>query len=108
VTISAGGPFHTGGAVGSSPGYDRSIEAEEDCTEVGFGPFVGIWLELRLDVDDEGGADRGEQTGLRTWSTLYSNEGNLETHENQGGVEVLIVFCMYSVSYSVVSRLYMV
>jgi len=49
-------------------------------------------LELGLDVDDEGGADGREQTSLRTWSTLYSNKRKAETHENQGGVEVLVVF----------------
>jgi hypothetical protein len=42
-----------------------SVEAEENRPEVGFRPFGGVWLELRLDVDDEGGADCGEQTGLR-------------------------------------------
>ena len=44
-----------------------------------------------MDVDDEGGADRGEQTGLRMRSTLYGCKGNSGTHENQGGVEVFIV-----------------
>ena len=47
---------------------DGSVEAEENRSEVGFGPFIGVWLEIRLDVDDEGGADRGEQAGLRMWS----------------------------------------
>jgi hypothetical protein len=49
---------------------------EEDCTEVGFRSSAGIWLEARLDVDDEGRADRGEQTGLRVWSTLSSGKRN--------------------------------
>jgi hypothetical protein len=48
-------------------------------------------LEVGLDIDDECGADRGEQTGLGARSTLRSGGGNTETHENQGGVEVLIV-----------------
>ena len=67
------------------------VEAEEDCSEVGFRSFAGIGLEPRLDGDDKGGADCGEQTGLRTWSTLYSDEENAETHENQDGVEIFIV-----------------
>jgi hypothetical protein len=45
-----------------------------------------------LDADDECGADRGEQTGLRTWSTLLSDKWNVKTHENQGCVEILVVF----------------
>jgi hypothetical protein len=44
-----------------------------------------------LDVDDEGGADRGEQTGLGARSTPQSGKENAEPHENQGGVEVLVV-----------------
>ena len=32
-----------------------------------FRPFARVWLELELDVDDERGADRGEQTGLKMW-----------------------------------------
>jgi hypothetical protein len=45
-----------------------------------------------LDVDDEGGADCGEQAGLKTWSTLLSGKRNAKTHENQGCVEILVVF----------------
>jgi len=67
------------------------VEAEENCPEVGFRAFSGVWLKLRLNVDDEGGANRGEQTGLGTWSTLCSERGTAETHENQGGVEIFIV-----------------
>ena len=59
--------------------------------EVGFRLFAGVRLELELDVDDEGRADRGGQTGLRTRSTLYSGKGDAGTHENQSGVEILVV-----------------
>ena len=41
------------------------VESEEDGTEEGGGLFVGIGLEIRMDVDDEGGADCREQAGLR-------------------------------------------
>ena len=41
------------------------IEGEEDRTEEGCGLFVGIRLETRMDVDDECGANRGEQARLR-------------------------------------------
>ena len=68
-----------------------SVEAEEDCTEVGIGPFVGIWLEVGLDVDDESGADCREQAGLGTRSTTCGDNWNVETHENQGDVEIFIV-----------------
>ena len=40
------------------------IESEEDRAEEGGGLLVRIGLEVRMDVDDECGADGGEQTGL--------------------------------------------
>ena len=46
-------------------GCNRLVEAEKDGMEISFRPVAGIWLELRLDVDDEGGTGCGEQTGLR-------------------------------------------
>jgi hypothetical protein len=39
---------------------------EENRAEVGFGPFTGTRLEVRLGIDNEGGPDRSEQTGLGT------------------------------------------
>jgi len=44
-----------------------------------------------LNVDDESGADRGEQTGLKCGQYVWSDKAIAETHENQGGVEILIV-----------------
>ena len=35
-------------------------EAEKNCTEVVFGPFAGIQLELRLNVEEGSGADGWE------------------------------------------------
>ena len=43
----------------------RLIESEKNCTEEGGGLFVRIGLEVGMDVDDEGRADSGEQTGLQ-------------------------------------------
>ena len=86
-----------GGAIphrGSSGVFVRnngSVEAEEDRSEVGFGPFGRIRLEFRLDVDDEGGADSREQTGLGALSTLCIDNRKAKTHENQCGIEVLVV-----------------
>jgi hypothetical protein len=40
------------------------VEGDEDCTEEGCRLITGIWLELRVDVDDESRADCREQTGL--------------------------------------------
>lgn len=48
-----------------------SIEAEEDSSEVGFWLFVGVWLELGLDVSGKSGADGGKQTSQRTSSKYY-------------------------------------
>ena len=87
---------------------DGWVEAEEDCAEVGLRLFVGIRLEVGLDVDDEGGADGGEQTGLRTWSTLYIDEGARKPTKIKVVFRSSLCFCMYSASYSIVSRLYIV
>ena len=46
------------------------IEGEEDCAEEGCGLFVRIGLETRVDVDDEGRTDSGEQTRLQEWVRL--------------------------------------
>ena len=70
---------------------DRSIEAEENGSEIGFRPLAGVLLELGLDVDDEGGADRREQTGLGMWSMLRGDKGDTKAYENQGSVEVSVV-----------------
>ena len=43
----------------------RLVESEEDRTEEGCRLVVGIGLEPRVNVDDKGGADGGEQTRLR-------------------------------------------
>ena len=40
------------------------VESEEDGSKKGGGLFVGIGLEIRMDVDDEGGADSREQASL--------------------------------------------
>jgi hypothetical protein len=68
-----------------------SVEADEDRSEVGFRRLARIRLELRLNIDDEGGADYGERTGLRMWSTLYGDKGNSETHKNQDVETVAIL-----------------
>jgi len=55
-----------GGLDGRSVTRDGGlIESEEDRAEEGGGLLVRIWLEVRMDVDDEGGADGREQTSLR-------------------------------------------
>ena len=40
------------------------VESEKDCTEGGR-LFVGIGLEIRMDVDDKGGADGKKQACLQ-------------------------------------------
>ena len=40
--------------------YSRLVEGEEDRAEEGCGLFVRIWLETRIDTNDEGGTDGGE------------------------------------------------
>ena len=62
-----------------------------------------------MDVDDEGRADRREQTGLKLWSACILATTGIQTRTK---IKVVLrsslSFCMYSVSYSIVSRLYMV
>ena len=41
-------------------GYDGPVEAEENRSQICLRPFTRIRLEFRLDVNDEGGADRRE------------------------------------------------
>jgi hypothetical protein len=49
---------------GDLTGDGGLIESEEDNTEEGRRLLVRIRLEVRMDTDDESGADCGEQTGL--------------------------------------------
>ena len=84
------------------------IEAEENCSEIGFGPFDGIWLELRLDGDDKGGADRREQASLRMWSVIRGDEGTQKRTKIKVVLRSSLYLFMHSTSYSIVSRLYMV
>ena len=54
----------------------RLVEGKKDRTEEGCGLLVRIGLKPRVDVDDEGGADGGEQTRLQErvrWLTEASN-----------------------------------
>jgi len=43
----------------------RLVESEKDRAEEGCGLFIRIGLETRVDVDDEGRTDGGEQTRLQ-------------------------------------------
>ena len=49
---------------GDLTGDGGLIESDEDGTEEGRRLLVGIGLEVRMDIDDEGGADGREQTRL--------------------------------------------
>ena len=49
----------------------RLVEGEEDRAEEGCGLLVRIGLETRVDVDDEGRADGGEQTRLQGRVRLF-------------------------------------
>ena len=49
----------------SLTGDGRLIESEENCAEEGGGLLVGIRSEVRMGINDEGGADGREQTGLQ-------------------------------------------
>ena len=89
-------------------GSDGPIEAEKDRAEVGFRPFPRIRFKLGLDIDDEGGADSREQTSLRIWLALHDNPENIRTPTKIRVVLRSSLYFIYSASYSVASRLYMV
>ena len=83
----------------------RLIESEEDRAEEGGGLFVRIGSEVRMGIDDEGGADGREQTSLQEqvrWPTRADDRWRA-THKNQGGVEVLVV--LLDVVHIVLGRL---
>ena len=45
--------------------WDRGlVEGEKDGPEEGHRLVAGIWLKLRMDIYNEGGADGGEQARL--------------------------------------------
>ena len=52
----------------------RWVEAEKNRSQVRFRRVAGVRFEFRLDVKDEGGANRGEQAGLIMESILRPNE----------------------------------
>jgi hypothetical protein len=57
--------FLNGRNGGGLAGNGGLVESEEDGAEEGGRLLVGIGLEIRMDVDDEGGADGREQAGLQ-------------------------------------------
>ena len=61
----AGGTFLDGWNDGGFVRDSRLVEGEEDCAEESRGLLVRIWLQSRVDVDDEGGTDGREQTRLQ-------------------------------------------
>ena len=53
---------------------------------------VGIGLELGVDLDDEGGGDCREQTGLYHVVRMSSFKRRRGTHEDQSCAQVFVVF----------------
>ena len=43
------------------------VEGEEDSVEESCRLFVGVWLKLFIDIDDESRANCGEQARLQDW-----------------------------------------
>ena len=87
---------------------EGSVEAEKNRSEVRFRPVAGVGFEFRLDIEDEGGADRGEQAGLTMESMLCPDKERQRRTKIKVVLRSSLYFCIYSVSYSDVSRLYMV
>ena len=50
---------------GGLTGDGGLVESEEDGAEEGSGLFIWIGSEVRMEIDDEGRADGGEQTRLQ-------------------------------------------
>ena len=59
--------FLNGRNGGGLAGNGGLVESEEDSTKEGGGLFVGVGLEVRMDVDDKGRADGRKQTSLQEW-----------------------------------------
>ena len=60
-----------------------------------------VRLEVAPSLEDEGGNNRGEQTGLYTSgnsiNAVADTDAKPSTHEDQGGVQVLVVL-LYKVA----------
>jgi len=59
--VRGAGPLRYCGNVVTESGV---VDLVDEDTEESGGLFVGVWLELRVDLDDECGGDGGEQTSL--------------------------------------------
>jgi hypothetical protein len=66
------------------------VDLMDKNAEEGGGLVVRVRLELGVDLDDECGGDGGEQTSLHQVQHGYT-EASHETHEDQGGVQILVV-----------------
>ena len=55
------GPLRESGSVASEGGV---VDLVDENAEEGGGLFTRVGLELRLDIEDEGSSDGGEQTSL--------------------------------------------
>ena len=59
------------------------VEAEKSGPHVRLRPFAGVQLKLRLDIDNEGGADCEEQTSLSKQLALCDDKGKAETRRSR-------------------------
>ena len=82
------GPLRDSGNVGTKRGVVDLVD--EDPEESG-GLLARVRLELRLDIDDKGSSDGGEQTSL-SHKSVYVCLGGHMTHEDQGCVQIFIMF----------------
>ena len=99
--------FLNGRNHGDLTGVGVLIESEEDRAE-GSGLFIRVGLEIRIDIDDERGADSRERARLRGQVRQLVRADD----ERRTNIKVVLgsssYFLTYSVSYSVASLLYVV
>lgn len=67
------------------------VNLRNEDPEEGGGLPARVGLELRLDIDNKGGSDGGEQTGL-SYTSAYASLREYVTYEDQSCVQILIVF----------------
>jgi hypothetical protein len=91
------GPLGKRGSVATKRGV---VHLVKDDSEESGGLIGWVWLELGMDLDDEGRSDGGEQTGLRPKSALAHTSECVQPTNISVVFKSSSCFFMNSLSYS--------
>ena len=83
------GPLRKSGRVVSER---RVVNLVDEDSEEGGSLVACVGLQLGVDLDDERGGDSREQTSLMLQFSRRSSNASHGTHEDQGGIQILIIF----------------